>query len=118
MGSLPRIRLKRGHAGYWAAVLQRVSGVGLALFLPLHFALLGSALQGAAGLDAALAWTHSLPVRIAEIGLVLALALHLGGGIRVLLVEFLGWHDAHKNLFALACATATGAGLLFAFNNF
>ena len=116
MGALSR--LKPGHPGYWAAVLQRVSGIGLALFLPAHFALLGSALQGAAGLDEALAWTHSPPIRVAEVGLVTLLALHVTGGIRLLLLEFLGWHARQKSLFALSCGLATATGLLFALNKF
>ena len=37
------------------AFVHRVSGVLLACFLPLHFLLLGSALDGAAKLDTALA---------------------------------------------------------------
>ena len=27
----------RGHAGYWAFVVHRISGIALTLFLPLHF---------------------------------------------------------------------------------
>ncbi len=117
MGALSR-RVKPGHPGYWAAVLQRLSGLLLALFLPAHFALLGAGLHSTEGLDEALAWTRSPLVRVAEAGLVTALALHVAGGVRLLLLEFLGWHAIQKSLFSLACGLATATGLLFALNNF
>src|SRR6266704_956210 len=36
----------RGHAAYWAFLVHRISGLALALFLPLHFTALAQALQG------------------------------------------------------------------------
>ena len=41
------------HPVYWAFLLHRLSGLALALFLPLHFTLLAQALNGAAAFDAA-----------------------------------------------------------------
>ena len=41
----------RGHPAYWAFQMHRLSGLGLALFLPLHFWALGQAIHGAAALD-------------------------------------------------------------------
>lgn len=113
-----RLRLRSGHLGSWAVFLQRLSGLALALFLPAHFALLGTAIDGAAGLERSLDWTRAPAVRIAEVGLVVVLALHLGGGMRLLALEFLGWHRLHQRLFALACAFATLSGAFFAHHNF
>ena len=45
------MRAHRNHAGWWAALLHRLSGVALAIFLPLHFLALGTALAGADALD-------------------------------------------------------------------
>ena len=84
----------RGHAGWWAFAVHRVSGLALALFLPVHFLVLGAALNGAAALDAALGWTEQPWVKASEIVLVFLLAAHLGGGLRLLLVEFHGWRAA------------------------
>ena len=70
-----------------AALVHRLSGVCLAIFLPLHFLALGLAIEGAAGLDDFLAWTDNLLVKAAEAGLLVLLTLHLLGGIRVLLIE-------------------------------
>jgi fumarate reductase subunit D len=102
------------HAGSWAALVHRLSGIALALFLPLHFWALGHALQGAASLDAFLEWTAHPLVKFAEWGLVLLLAAHLAGGLRVLALEFLPWRDWHKSLAAVAAGASLAAGLAFA----
>jgi fumarate reductase subunit D len=107
----------RAHPAWWAFVVHRLSGVALALFLPLHFWVLGSALLGAPALDAFLSWTRQPLVKFAETLLVLALAVHLGGGLRLLFVEFVGWRaDAQKTAVAAAAAFALAAALLFALN--
>jgi fumarate reductase subunit D len=92
------------------ALIHRLSGVALALFLPLHFWALGQGLQ----LDAFLRWTEQPLVKLSEWGIVVLLAAHLGGGLRVLAIEFLGWHEWHKSLAAIAAAIVVGAGLAFA----
>jgi fumarate reductase subunit D len=92
------------------AFAHRLSGIGLALFLPLHFWVLARALQ----LDAFLAWSEQPAVKAAEWGLVTLLALHLAGGLRVLMLEFLPWRDWAKSLAALAAGFALAAGLAFA----
>ena len=94
----------------WVAHVHRISGIGLALFLPAHFWVLG---QGLA-MDAFLQWTEQPLVKAAEWGLVVLLAAHLGGGLRVLALEFLPWRDWQKSLAAAAAALTLGWGLAFA----
>ena len=94
--------------------MHRVSGIVLALFLPAHFIALGSALEGAEAFDSFLAWTERPLVKFAEWGIVLALAAHLGGGLRVLALEFVPWRDWQKSLAAAAAAAAIAIGLAFA----
>lgn len=98
------------ESSYWVAIVHRVSGIALALFLPLHFWALSRALE----LDAFLAWTEQPVVKLAEWGIVLALAAHLAGGLRVLALEFLPWRDWQKTLAAAAAAITVAAGLAFA----
>ena len=80
----------RSHPAYWAFLTHRLSGIALALFLPIHFLVLAQALAHPASLDAFLDWTRQPAVKLAETLLVLALAAHLGGGVRLLFIEFAG----------------------------
>jgi fumarate reductase subunit D len=104
----------RNHPAYWAFLVHRVSGVALALFLPVHFWALGQSLQGAAQFDGFLAWTALPAVKFAEWGIVVLLTAHLGGGLRLLALEFLPWRDWQKTLAAAAAAAALAVGLAFA----
>ena len=104
----------RNHPAYWAFLVHRLSGIALALFLPAHFWLLASALEGEAALEAKLRWTQQPLVIAGEWLLVIALAAHLAGGLRVLVLEFLPWRDWQKTLAALAAGFALAAGLAFA----
>jgi succinate dehydrogenase subunit D len=104
----------RSHPGFWAFALHRVSGVALALFLPFHFWALSQALAGDAALERFLRWTEAPAVQLAEWGLVVLLAAHLAGGVRILMLEFLPWREWHKALLACAAAVAVAAGLAFA----
>lgn len=106
----------RNHPAYWAFVVHRASGFLLALFLPFHFWALGQALSGAAPLDSFLRWTQAPLVKFAETGLVLLLAAHMAGGVRLLILEFLAWRDWQKSLLAVAAGVSLAAGLMFLLN--
>jgi len=106
----------RNHPAYWAFVVHRVSGVLLVFFLPVHFFALGQALQGEARFDSYLLWTQYPLVKFAEFGIVFLLAAHMSGGLRLLMLEFLPWHDRHKSLLAIATGIAVAFGLAFLFN--
>jgi fumarate reductase subunit D len=96
------------ETSYWVFVVHRVSGIALAAFLPLHFWTLGNAL------DESFAWTQQPLVKLGEWLIVVALAAHLGGGLRVLALELLPWRDWQKSLAAAAAALTLGVGLAFA----
>jgi len=90
----------RGHPLWYAYALHRVSGIGLALFLPVHFYLLSLALSAPEQLDAALAFGDHPLVKLAEFGLVFGLAVHMFGGLRLMAMEWLPWSDNQKTLAA------------------
>ncbi|HWV83359.1 MAG TPA: succinate dehydrogenase, cytochrome b556 subunit [Hyphomicrobiaceae bacterium] len=96
----------RGDRLWLAAMVHRVSGVLLAAFLPLHFLVLGLAIEGEGQLDGFLQWTKTPLVKFAETGLVLLLAIHLLGGIRVLVIENMPWREGQKRMATLAAAAA------------
>lgn len=108
----------RNHAAYWAFLTHRLSGVALTLFLPLHFWALGNALQGEAKLESFLRWSDQPLVKCAETILVLLLAAHMAGGMRLLMLEFMVWRDWHKTLLAAAAGISMAVGLLFLLNIF
>ncbi|WP_439579100.1 succinate dehydrogenase [Elioraea sp.] len=111
------MRGHRNHPGWWAALAHRLSGLSLAVFLPLHFLVLGTALGGAAALDRFLDLTTTPLAKIAETGIVLALALHLALGLRVLHVEFLPRPESRTRAIVASCFGAgVAVTLLFLLN--
>ena len=110
----------RNHPAYWAFLAHRISGVLLTLFLPLHFWALGNALHGEAKLETFLRWSDQPLVKFAEWILVLLLAAHMAGGVRLLMLEFLNWpgnvNEWHKTLLAGAAGVSVAIALLFLLN--
>jgi fumarate reductase subunit D len=104
----------RSHPAYWAFLVHRVSGFVLALFLPVHFWALGHAIEGEASLDGFLRFTDQPLFKFAEWGLVLLLAAHMAGGIRLLLIEFGDWTGLRKNLIAAGAGFAAATSMAFA----
>jgi len=106
----------RSHAGYWAFLGHRLSGLLLALFLPLHFLSLGLAIEGEAKLDALLHWADSPLVKAGEWVLVVLLTAHLSFGLRVLAIEFLPWRGSLKSVVSLGSGAALLVGAVFLLN--
>jgi fumarate reductase subunit D len=104
----------RAHPAYWAFLMHRLSGLALAIFLPIHFWALGLALRGAPALEGFLRFTDRGVFKLAEWGLVVLLALHMMGGVRLLLIEFGSASGLRKNWIAGAVGFAAAAGLAFA----
>ena len=103
----------RNHPAWWAFVVHRLSGVALALFLPAHFLVMGLALQGEARLQEFLRWSEQPLVVAGEWVLVMLLAAHLAGGLRLLALELMPWRNWQKTLAALAGGFAVAGGLVF-----
>ena len=101
------------HPATWAALGHRLSGLALILFLPFHFLALGLALESAERLDGFLKLADMPLVKAAEWGLVVLLTLHMGFGIRVLMLEFLPWRDTRKGLVTVGIAAAFAVGIIF-----
>jgi fumarate reductase subunit D len=88
----------------------------LTLFLPVHFWALAQALEGEARMDSFLKWTEQPIVKLGEVILILLLAAHLTGGVRLLMLEFLAWRGWQKNLLAGAAGTTLVIGTAFLLN--
>lgn len=100
------MRPHRSHPLWYAFLLHRLSGLGLALFLPVHFYMLALALTDPVRLDGFLRFTDMPLVKLAEFGLVFLLAGHLFGGLRLMALEILPWNNRQKTLAGGAIAAA------------
>ena len=103
----------RAHPLWLAYILHRVSGVGLALFLPLHFWVLAMAMTDPARLDGFLHLTENGVVKLVEFGLVFGLAVHMFGGLRLMAMEWLPWTPPQKTLAAGVTALSFLIAALF-----
>ncbi len=118
MGRDIRMRAARGitsrsHPLWLAYVLHRLSGLGLAVFLPFHFWVLALAMTDPARLDGFLAMTQAGVVKLAEFGLVFLLAVHMFGGLRLIALEWLPWSTSQKTLASGALAISFLIAVLF-----
>ncbi|GAB5447725.1 succinate dehydrogenase, cytochrome b556 subunit [Gymnodinialimonas sp.] len=103
----------RAHPLWLAYILHRISGLLLALFLPLHFWILAMAMTEPARFDGFIAITEISVVKLAEFGLVFLLAVHMFGGLRLMAMEWLPWSGSQKTLAAGATAASFLIATLF-----
>ena len=110
------IRAPHRQSGFVAATLHRLSGIALAIFVPVHFLALATALRGADALDSFLSLTNNLTVKLSEAGLVVALALHMALGLRILAIEFFGLRERSSSAVSACVGIALAFGLVFLLN--
>jgi fumarate reductase subunit D len=110
------MRASHKQRGFPVAMLHRLSGIALAIFLPLHFLALATALNGGNALDSFLALTHEPIVAFFEWGIVLALATHMTLGLRVLAVEFFDFREKTLLPISLCLVAVLAVGLIFVLN--
>lgn len=110
------IRASHKQPGFIAALLHRLAGLALAIFLPLHFLALGTALNGASALDSFLAATATPAVKLAEFVIVTTLAVHMALGLRVLAIELLAVRERTAATVSLCLGAAFAVGLAFLLN--
>ena len=105
------MRAAHKQPGFAAALLHRLSGILLAVFLPFHFLVLALALEHADALDSFLRITAEPLVKLSEAALVAALGLHMALGIRVLAIEFFGFRERTFAAVSLCAGAALAAGV-------
>jgi fumarate reductase subunit D len=106
--------LARRASPLWlAALVHRLSGLALAIFLPFHFLALGLAISGESRLETFLRWTDQPLVKLSEGILLGLLAVHMLGGLRLLALENMSWRNGQTHLALLAVAAATIVAVLF-----
>jgi fumarate reductase subunit D len=110
------MRASHRQRGFVAAMLHRLSGIALAVFLPLHFLALSTALKGADALDSFLSLTRNPLIEFLELGIVVALAIHMTLGLRVLAVEFFDFRERTLAALSACFAVVFAVGVIFILN--
>lgn len=104
--------------GTWAFILNRLSGIGLTLYLFLHLIVLGTLGRGPAAYDQFIALARS-PVLVAGELLVVVAGLYHGlNGLRVALTSFGIGVARQRTLFYGLLALVVLGGLAFALRMF
>src|SRR5262249_32604727 len=105
--AVPLPPLRPRHSALWlAALAHRLSGLAIAVFLPLHFLTLGLALRGETPLESFLRWSDQPLVKLAESALIFLLMLHMFGGLRLLVIQNPPWRDGQKQAATIAAGVS------------
>ena len=89
----------RRDIGSWAFALNRVTALGLTLYLFLHLFILGKLAQGPGAYDQFLELTENPFIKLGEWAVVAAAILHGLNGIRIILTSFGVGVTRQKQLF-------------------
>lgn len=101
------------QVGGWAFILNRITALGLTLYLFLHLIILGLLAQGPEAYDRFLELTENPIVKLGELLVVAAVILHGLNGIRIILTSFDIGVSRQKQLFYGFMALAVIVILVF-----
>ena len=99
-------------------ILNRITALGLTLYLFLHLGMLGQLAQGEAAYDGFLKLAHSPLFTLGEVLVVAAGFIHGFNGIRIALNSFGVGARYHNVLLVVALVLALICSLVFAFKMF
>jgi succinate dehydrogenase / fumarate reductase, cytochrome b subunit len=103
----------RRDVGSWAFALNRITALGLTLYLFLHLVILGKLAQGPGAYDQFLELTENPFIKLGEWAVVAAAILHGLNGIRIVLTSFGVGVTRQKQLFYGFMALAAVIILIF-----
>ncbi len=103
----------RRQIGSWAFALNRITAIGLTIYLFLHLGVLSLLAQGPGAYDKFLALTENPFIKLGEWLVVAAVILHGLNGIRIVLTSFGVGVTRQKQLFLGLMAVAVILILLF-----
>jgi len=103
----------RRDIGSWAFALNRITAIGLTIYLFLHLIILGKLAQGPGAYDQFLELTENPFIKFGEWLVVAAGILHGLNGIRIILISFGVGVTGQKQLFYGLMAIALLAILFF-----
>jgi succinate dehydrogenase / fumarate reductase cytochrome b subunit len=101
-----RVQRYRIRTGMFAWMMHRLTGVGLVVYLVIHIWGL-TALTDPETFNTLIAKYHSPLFKVGEFALLVAVAYHAMNGLRIVLIDLLGWSPKQKKLFwTLGAVTA------------
>ena len=106
---------RKRHPGTWAFILNRITALGLTLYLFLHLYMLGKLAQGPEAYDSFIALAKTPLVKGGELLVIAAGLIHGLNGIRVALTSFGIGVTRQRELFWVLMALAAVGILLFAY---
>lgn len=106
------------QAGDWAFILNRITALGLTLYLYLHLVVLFQLSRGPGAYDGFLEMIHSPLFVFAELLVVAAVFIHGLNGLRILLTSFGIGVTQQKTIFYAIMAVSIVASLIFAVRMF
>ena len=105
-------RRPRAGAGWWAWLLQRITGVSLVGYLLLHIGVISSADLGSRSFDSVLRALQTPPFVVLDLGLVATVLYHALNGFRIILFDLGIGIKAQAALFwAVLAVTAVLVGV-------
>lgn len=102
--------VRREHVGFWAFALNRLTALGVTLYLFLHLGVLSQLARGPSQWDAFVALAHSPFYLALDVVLIFGILFHGLNGIRLALVGMGIAVRQHRTLFWVA--SAIGSALL------
>lgn len=93
-----RFQRYRVRTGMFAWIFHRITGVGLVVYLIIHVWGL-KALSDREAFNELIAKYHAPIFKVGEFLLLVAVAYHAMNGLRIVLIDFLGWSPNQKKLF-------------------
>ncbi len=93
-----RFHRYRVRTGMFAWMMHRLTGIGLVVYLTIHIWGL-RALTNREAYNALIAKYHAPIYKVGEFLLLVAVVYHAMNGLRIVLIDFLGWSPNQKRLF-------------------
>lgn len=101
--------------GTWAFILNRITALGLTLYLGMHLVMLGKLAQGPESYNAFIAFAKSPMIKVGEMLVIAAAIIHGLNGIRIAITSFGIGTRYQKQLFISLMAVAAVAIFYFGY---
>ena len=103
----------KDNPNHLAFIVHRISGLCLAVFIPIHLYVISLLIRNPEQLEAFLTWTSTPAVKLSETLLIMLAGIHLAGGVRILVVEWFSVSGIKSRWISVAAGFSIICGVLF-----